>query len=157
MVIHPSGNSIKMVILPSEEERLDKRRLLSEDDSSGAENHVHLERHGWRPRSWNYVILAANVAILLMSLVVNFSTWSGRHEMNCVMGSDLHDARKSIEYEQRIYTGALIYDSEAKRVFRKQDASKEYFGQPSQDIDNAWEELLHGMRPTEFRSLQAVH
>lgn len=59
----------------------------------------------------------------------------------------MQDARGAIEYEQRVFTGALVYDPETKRALRKKDGEREYFGVPSKEIDDAWDELLHGEFP----------
>ena len=118
--------------------------LLSGDESSRARSIDHAS-YKRRRSSWNLAILAANIAVLLVSLIVNLSTWSGNHGSDCIMPTDMLDARSAIQYEQRVYTGALTYDTETKRMFREQDSPTEYFGYPSQEINDAWRELLHGM------------
>jgi hypothetical protein len=58
--------------------------------------------------------------------------------------TELHDARGAIEYEERAYTGALSYDAEKHEIIRVNDSKLEFFGPPSQSIDDAWQYLLHG-------------
>ena len=56
--------------------------------------------------------------------------------------TDLPDARRAIVYERRRYTGELKFDEESKRVVRVLDSEIEYFGEPSDEIENAWETML---------------
>jgi hypothetical protein len=58
--------------------------------------------------------------------------------------TELQDARNAIEYEVRIYTGALTYDYEKQQVVKLNDSDLEFFGPPSSKIDDAWRYLLHG-------------
>lgn len=130
--------------MPLEQMRLEKAGFLQEEES---------DRSIWRairgPQSEQqrqnrqYVLLAANVTILILSLLVNIWTWA-RVEPKCIRATDMRDAHSAIQYEQRVFTGALVYDPDTKRVIRKPDAENEYFGPPSEELDAAWHELLHG-------------
>ncbi len=56
--------------------------------------------------------------------------------------TDLLDARRAIVYERQRYTGKLKFDEESKRVVRVLDSEIEYFGEPSDEIEEAWETML---------------
>lgn len=58
--------------------------------------------------------------------------------------TELYDARKVIEYEERAYTGALTYDAEKHEIVKVNDSDLQFFGPPSAHIDDAWQYLLHG-------------
>lgn len=58
--------------------------------------------------------------------------------------TELYDARRAIEYEQRTYTGALTYDPEKQEIVKLDDSDLEFFGPPSKQIDDSWNYLLHG-------------
>jgi hypothetical protein len=42
--------------------------------------------------------------------------------------TELHDARKVIEYEERAYTGALTYDAERHEIVKVNDSDLQFFG-----------------------------
>lgn len=85
----------------------------------------------------------ANLLLLVTFTIGNLTIWS--RQRPAVWRTDLPDARKAIEYEEREYTGALTYDPDQRKIFRLRDAETEYFGPPSPEIERAWDELLHGM------------
>ena len=58
------------------------------------------------------------------------------------LSTDLLDARRAIVYERQRYTGELKFDTESKRVVRVLDSEIEYFGEPSDEIEEAWETML---------------
>ncbi|CZT18303.1 uncharacterized protein RCC_04147 [Ramularia collo-cygni] len=57
--------------------------------------------------------------------------------------SDIKDAWDAVQYETRTFTGALKWDRDSGNLHREQDYSVEYFGPPSDKLDEIWEELLH--------------
>lgn len=59
-----------------------------------------------------------------------------------LLPTDLLDARRAIFYERQRYTGELVFDAEFKRVLRVPDSEVEYFGEPSDEIEEAWETML---------------
>ena len=81
-----------------------------------------------------FVIVLLFLHIVLQSRINNGSAFP----------TDFEDAKKAVEYEQRKYTGALVYDSDTKQAIRLHDAEMEYFGEPSQELDEAWYSLLKG-------------
>lgn len=89
--------------------------------------------------SWTLAIIST--AIALTSIGLNLWQWSNPQT---IFKTDLPDARQAIQYGQRKYTGALVYDQETRRAIRLKDGPVEYFGPPSDEIDAAWEELLKG-------------
>ncbi|KAK4496645.1 hypothetical protein PRZ48_012627 [Zasmidium cellare] len=50
---------------------------------------------------------------------------------------------ETVQYEERTFTGALKYDTDSKELYREHDAEREYFGEPSILIEDAWDRLLH--------------
>ncbi|KAF2159760.1 hypothetical protein M409DRAFT_29764 [Zasmidium cellare ATCC 36951] len=139
--------------MPLEQMRLEKAGFLEADDSDRSVWAALRGPHSEHQRQTRqYVLLAVNVTILILSLLVNIWTWA-RVEPKCIRETDMQDAHSAIQYEQRVFTGALVYDPETKRAIRKQDAEHEYFGPPSEELDAAWHKLLHGefpvMRPEE--------
>lgn len=139
----------------------DGGRKLESDGASNEREEYEEPSTFWRvlkvPRTQRerqmrqYGLLALNVSILLISVALNLGTWRTSlraASLVCVHDSDMKDARHVIEYEERVYTGALMYDPETKGAVRSQDAEVEYFGPPSKELDAAWNNLLRGsVRP----------
>jgi hypothetical protein len=71
----------------------------------------------------------------------------------CLRQSDTVDARGAVEYEQRTWTGALTFDNDLDRIVRLKDAPVEYVGEPSKEIDDAWDDLLRSAYPHPCRPL----
>jgi hypothetical protein len=61
--------------------------------------------------------------------------------------TDLPDSRSVVEYETRRSTGALSWNQSSRRIVRAYDSDVEYFGSPSNDIDEAWKNLMRGEFP----------
>lgn len=96
-----------------------------------------------------YCLLGLNVLLLILSGAINISTWWSTGEdgsilPRCVHDTDMKDAQPAIEYEERYYTGALLWDTAAKRIIRKPDAEQEFFGPPSKELDDLWHDMLRG-------------
>jgi hypothetical protein len=87
--------------------------------------------------------LLSSTAIALTSIGLNIWQWS---HPQTISKTDLPDAKSSIQYEQRRYTGSLVYDAATKRAIRIKDAPVEYFGPPGDEVDAAWDELLKGLK-----------
>lgn len=52
----------------------------------------------------------------------------------------------SIESELVMYTNAFRYNETNKRYYREFDpAAPQYVGEPSPEIDKAWDDLLYGV------------
>lgn len=87
--------------------------------------------------------------ILSIGTLLNFALFLGtiliyiQHNTPGPLQSDIQEARQAVEYETRTFTGALKYDGESGNMYREQDYSTEFFGPPSEKLDEAWEELLH--------------
>ncbi|USP81353.1 uncharacterized protein yc1106_08627 [Curvularia clavata] len=111
--------------------------LLDEEETLQLEKRVKPQRHSRRWCWWTTL----NTVLLVAFSIANLTIWSGRRLV--VWRTDFPDARKAIQYEERVFTGALTYDQSQRRILRIQDAEIEYFGRPSFEIDQAWEELLH--------------
>lgn len=118
-----------------EQETLEKATLLSEDHEAGLPiAHHRTSNPGQKRLNRHICFWAANALILIISILVNISTWRRSLPGTCVFATDMKDAHAAIEYEQRTFTGALVYDPEKKTAVRQQDGVKQYFGQPSQEI-----------------------
>jgi hypothetical protein len=102
--------------------------------------------HARRAFPW---FLSAFLALTTLALAVK--DIFGEQQLK-YFSTDLPDARRSIQYEKRHYTGALSYNYDSKRVIREMDARVEYFGPPSGAIDDAWEDLLRGISTREIMS-----
>lgn len=84
-----------------------------------------------------------NILIACITVYSNAAATSSQPQV-AGWDTELHDARKAIEYEELAYTGALTYDSDKRRIVKVNDSELEFFGPPSEQIDNAWQYLLHG-------------
>lgn len=121
--------------MSAERAAMEKSTLLSEDNEAGLPIAHHRTSNPERKRLNRQICFwAANALILIISILVNISTWRRSLPGTCVFPTDMKDAHAAIEYEQRIFTGALVYDPEKKTAVRKQDGAKQYFGQPSREI-----------------------
>ena len=107
-----------------------------EDYLTTAPKAKHTEVLLWR------TVAALSTAIAITSLI--FGMYQSPVVHKAVFPTDLLDARNTIEYERRIYTGALVYDPAEQRIVRLRDDEREYFGPPGEEIDAAWADLLHG-------------
>lgn len=113
--------------------------LLNEEEASQSEKQLEPQINSTRWHWWTIL----NIVLLITFSIANLTIWSSWRL--AVWRTDFPDARKAIQYEERVFTGALTYDQDQHRIVRLQDAEIEYFGRPSPEIDQAWEELLHGM------------
>jgi hypothetical protein len=105
-----------------------------------------------KKRNIHFYVLFSLLNILIACITVYSNATAPSHRPQ-VPGWDteLHDARKAIEYEEQTYTGALTYDSEKQQIVKVNDSDLEFFGPPSGHIDNAWQYLLHGLlKSTQF-------
>ncbi|SMR63853.1 unnamed protein product [Zymoseptoria tritici ST99CH_3D1] len=105
-----------------------------------AEKAVSSER-----RRCNLALLAIYAGVFLngLLLLLNVTLWKNTLSAG-VWSTDLKDARSAIEYEEKVFTGALLYDQTQGKSIRRMDSDVEYFGPPSPEIDQAWKDLLHG-------------
>lgn len=58
--------------------------------------------------------------------------------------TDLHNARSAVEYEQRVFTKTISFDTSLKHFLRTNGSETQYFGDPSPEIETAWNDLLRG-------------
>lgn len=120
--------------LHAEEE---KGRLL---DAAFSKDYLHASDR--RPTKLPWIVASVTTILLLVSVIFNVLQW--RTDGRCIFPTDLPDSRKAIEYEQRTFTGALVYDPDQQKMFRHQDAEVEYFGEPSQELEDAWSDMMRG-------------
>ncbi|KAF2217656.1 hypothetical protein CERZMDRAFT_30753 [Cercospora zeae-maydis SCOH1-5] len=99
-------------------------------------------RQRFKPWHWT----AGNLLLLLSFTLSNLAIH--RHYGTCIWRTDFDDATQAIEYEEKIFTGALVYNTTQQRAVRLRDGTTEYFGPPSRELDAAWEELLRDEFPT---------
>lgn len=58
-------------------------------------------------------------------------------------GTDFKAAQAWVEYEERVFTGPLRYNLETGHFYRDIEAEQlHYFGEPSPEIESAWDGLL---------------
>jgi mycotoxin biosynthesis protein UstYa len=81
------------------------------------------------------------LVLLISAVVMSFSAESSCSVKNSQL-TDLTAARGAITYEEQMYTGDLAWDDASKTITRLHDAPVEYFGAPSQTLDDAWASLL---------------
>jgi hypothetical protein len=98
-----------------------------------------------------WMLSTAILLILLLSAVLVFSNADTICSVTVSQLTDLPAAQVAIEYEYQMYTGDLAWDNSSKSITRLHDAPVEYFGPPSQALDDAWALLLRN----EFAPLQA--
>ncbi|KAH8807268.1 hypothetical protein F5884DRAFT_880154 [Xylogone sp. PMI_703] len=125
--------------------------LASDDDeTSGSESHSFLpEKAHIHPRSsstWYLVIpwIVLTVAFACLSLYLYVTTrpsYLGKFETG--WKTDFGPARQHISTEQVVFTGSPAFDLDLNYYVPHPDPIK-YVGDPSPDIDNAWEELTWG-------------
>ena len=94
-----------------------------------------------------WVISTIVLAGLLIASLINQFVSRSSHTSSSPRGADalltdLPDARRAIVYERQRYTGELKFDEESKRVVRVLDSEIEYLGEPSDEIEDAWETML---------------
>lgn len=90
------------------------------------------------------VSLALITGYLLLQQHVN--SWSACPATSPgAFSTDLRDAHPYISYEERVFTGGFAYDEEIGKVYRGIDPSQpQYFGPPSPEIDDAWNNMMRG-------------
>jgi len=92
-----------------------------------------------------YILFSLLNTLIACVTVYSNATVFSRQPRLLGWGTELHDARKAIEYEEQSYTGALTYDAKKRQIIKVNDSDLEFFGPPSENIDNAWQYLLHGL------------
>ena len=99
-----------------------------------------------RQTRWSWTWMTAVSIALICSILTNLWLW--HRPSYGAFPTDMKDARKAIEYEVREYTGALVFDSEKGRMMRvREPGAVEYFGPPSEEVNQRWHNLLHGQFP----------
>jgi hypothetical protein len=101
------------------------------------------EIHEKQPRRLPWMISTLVLGVLC-SILMGDKIYHHYRPRPPVLRSDMEDARKAIQYEQKVWTGALTYDETQEQFVMLQDAPVKYVGEPSQAIDDAWSELLRG-------------
>lgn len=112
------------------------------------ETELSAERQAKRYRQarWSWTWMTAVCIVLTCSILTNLWLW--RRPTYGAFPTDMKDARKAIEYEVREYTGALVFDPKKGRMMRvREPGAIEYFGPPSDEVNQRWHDLLHGQFP----------
>jgi hypothetical protein len=131
------------------------RSSISEDaDSELTQNWTQqLESEKCRHNSHksNYIRLIAPwlaSSVFFALLAAYFGFQSVNHSIGPLPGTfrtDFNDARASVKYEERVFTGALNYDPVVGQAYREIDPLQpQYFGESSPEIEAAWDNLIHG-------------
>jgi hypothetical protein len=117
--------------------------LLDEDGFRSATTTRHKALSRWKQQAW-IAVTALNILLAcISSYTILFP--KGCNSQSQGWDTELADARSAIEYERRLYTGALTYSPEKGGVTRLNDGEMEFFGPPSATLDESWKYLLHGM------------
>lgn len=138
---------------------MDSRRNFDEDKALMIEDPCcHNARSSSNKKSgihYHSILLLLNIIVACTTIYFVTNSSSCRLQLELPgWDTELRDARGSIEYEERAYTGALMYDYDKKQVVKLNDSHLEFFGPPSANIDDAWHYLLHGS--SEKKSLRAT-
>lgn len=60
--------------------------------------------------------------------------------------TDFHDAKSWVNYEERVFTGMLRYNTTTRKPYLGIDPSEpQYVGEPGPELDATWNDLLRGM------------
>lgn len=98
-----------------------------------------------KKRNIHFYVLFTLLNITIACITVYSNASAHRHPLRVSSwDTELYDARRAIEYEERSYTGALTYDCEKKEIVKLNDSDLEFFGPPSTQIDDAWDYMFHG-------------
>lgn len=139
--------------MPDQDKENDEATAFLHDEDEVSQTGRWVASHS-HYRRW-CCLTAVNLLLFLVFTVINLTIWSRRGPSS--WQTDFPDARKAVQYEEQTYTGALTYDATQRRVIRLHDAKVEYFGPPSPEIEQAWEDLLHGMYQTQPKICITVH
>lgn len=94
-------------------------------------------------RYWVCLWVCALIFVVLLSTYLIFAQISAGFS---AYPTDLYDAQPNVIYEKRVFTGRLNYNESSGLLYREVDPSSvQYFGEPSPEIDAAWDELLRGI------------
>ena len=122
------------------------KSFVEEESGALLNDEVHKDYSQTSKQEERSSSLTLKMAICLLTTIATTSIVSNIVQfasIGAVYSTDLPDARGSVEYERRVFTGGLVYRREEHRVVRLSDGEKEFFG-PEKEVDTAWDELLHG-------------
>jgi hypothetical protein len=125
--------------MPLSDHQLEEEAAFLYDETKLPNSHKRHANREHDRRLWFFT--GVNLLIFVVFSTLNYTIWP--RSMPLGWSTELADARRAIEYEERTFTGALVYDAQKGRAVRLQDADVEYFGRPSPSIDSAWADLLH--------------
>ncbi len=90
------------------------------------------------------LLTGLNFLLLLVSVTMVYAV-STPTPQEPRFATDFAGAQRTVRYEQRTYSQQLFYNETSEQVEREMDPHETlYFGDPSPEIDAAWEELLYG-------------
>ena len=107
-----------------------------------------------RARTYNSAIQYAAFAIIVILLIIDIFVRVHNGSPACpawersqyLVGNgtshELPTSREVMTYSPRNMTGLYEYSTTTKRLTRKNDSDVEYFGPPTQELNEAWEDLL---------------
>ncbi|KAI1268091.1 hypothetical protein F5Y18DRAFT_424412 [Xylariaceae sp. FL1019] len=113
------------------------------------------QRRTWAPHN---ILFAISVLLNILFVLFNISLWA--HERVSSLKSsydegfstDLGPAKSQIELVTRSFTGGVNLDADGS--FNMDQTGSEYIGEPSPEVDAAWDELLLGLN-LDFDTSQA--
>jgi len=94
--------------------------------------------------------LASTIFFALLAAYLGFqNVKQSQRPLPGTFRTDFNDARASVQYEERVFTGALKYDPAVGHAYREIDPQQpQYFGESSPEIKAAWDDLIHDEFPT---------
>ena len=102
--------------------------------------------NGSRRLSTCTVLLTMLNFLLLLVTVTMVYAVSKSPPQEARFATDFADAQRAVRYEQLEYSQKLFYNETSEQVeLERYPDETTYFGDPSPEIDAAWDELLYGL------------
>lgn len=97
-------------------------------------------------RRLRIAIVWASFTSVIAALSILYILLYSNNNRNGIHATDLASLRDYVKYEEILFDGAFKYNPDTGLVYRdfKNASGARYFGEPSQDMDDAWAELMRG-------------
>lgn len=121
--------------------------LLDKDSSEGenitSDMYEHLSQRQPRKSYCRTVLPWATTTMLSLCLSIYLGLTLPKVQQPGPFDTDLPALHSAVVYEERAFTRELSYDPSSGRVIRIPcDREPEYFGEPNETVDAAWEDLM---------------
>ncbi|KAL2823021.1 hypothetical protein BJX63DRAFT_426843 [Aspergillus granulosus] len=122
-------------------------------DSSDAAGHEDIKPNStvqttaqWVSDNWAFRHVCPWVcAVGCVALLSTYLLFSRLSAKSSAYPTDLPDAHPYVLYEERVFIGRFNYNESTGLIYKEVDpTSTQYFGNPSPQIDAAWDDLLRG-------------